>query len=131
MKLLLWLLKQKRLKQTTKIEIVNYLLASVNALPIKDLISFEPDGTLKIGNKILDSQQAIMLRESLVSLNKNWADRVLSEQITYEAIKIGVHIGQTTDQIMFAKAAIWVLKQREELITKLIGQTGEKDDIIN
>ena len=123
----MWILKQKRVSQQTKIQILNFLLESVNAVPIRNILEFESDGTLKVGGKTLDPQSAINLRESVISLSKNYSDRIITEQITFEAIKIGLHIGQTTDQIMFSKAAIWVLKQREELITKLIGQNINED----
>ena len=103
------------------------MLESVNALPITDIITFENDGTLKVGNKNLTAEQAISLRESLVSLNNNWSRRLINEQITFEAIKLGVHIGQSTDQIMFSKAAIWILAKENELIAKLIGQTTENN----
>lgn len=126
MKLLLWFLKQRKLSQQSKIEIINYLLTSVNALPIKDIIDFTPDGSLKINGKILEPQQAIQLRESLIALNKNWSRQIINEQITFEAIKRGVHLGQSLDTIMFSKAALWLIAQENELITKIIGQTEEK-----
>lgn len=124
-KLLLKLLKNKRIKSSDKELIYQALLEKIIILPIKDLITFDSDGTIKINGKGLETEQAINLRESAVALDKNWAYRVIKEQIAFEAIKIGIHKGNTLEQIIFPKAALWIQQQEIELINRLSGQPND------
>lgn len=122
----MWLLKQRNLKPLNRALILNYLLESVNVIPIKDIITYDLDGTVKVNDKNLTLEQAISLRESAVALQSNQCYRLIKEQIAYESIKIGIHMGNTLEQIIFPKAALWIQAQEIELISKIVGQVEEK-----
>lgn len=122
MKLLLWLLR-KPVGLKNRALILNYLLESLGGLPYRDLITFKPDGTLLIGGKQLEPEQAVAFRESLVALQSNQAYRVIKEQIAYEAVKYGIHSSLTSDMLILSKAALWIQQQEIKLINDLSGQT--------
>lgn len=100
---------------------MNFLLERVNTLPIKDIITYDLSGTVRVNGKELTPEQAILLREGAVSLEKNWTYRLIKEQIAYEAIKMGVHSSITMDMILFSKAALWIQQQELKLISELKG----------
>lgn len=125
-KLLLKLLKSKKINSEDRSLILNFLLEKVNALPIKDVITYDLDGTVRVNDNNLTLEQAISLRESAVALQANQCYRLIKEQIAYESIKIGIHMGNTLEQIIFPKAALWVQAQEIELISKIVGQVEEK-----
>jgi hypothetical protein len=127
-KLLIRLLKNKRVNSEDKNLILNYLLESINALPIKDLISYDLDGTMLINGKKLTPEQAIMLREGAISMEKNWTYRTIKEQIAFEAVKIGIHLGNNVEQIMFAKVALWIQTKEIELLNKISGSIDKDID---
>lgn len=122
LRLLLWLFRSKRLKTEDRALILNFLLESVGALPINDIITFDPSGTVLIKGKELTTEQAIELREGAVSLQKNWAYRVIKEQIAYEAVKYGVHSSLTFDMLIFSKSALWIQQHEAKLISDLTGE---------
>ncbi len=125
LKFLLKLFQSQKLKPQNRVLILNALLKHLNALPIADLIQFDLNGTVKINGKDLSTEQVISLRESAVNIQKNWFYKVLKEQLAYEAIKIGIYSAQTTEQLVFSKAILWIQARENELITKLSGQSDE------
>lgn len=124
-KILLWILKNRNLNQKDHKLVINYLASSINSLPIKDVITFDIDGTVRINGKNLSLEQSIVFRESIVSLKENWAYKVIREQTAFEAIKIGIHTGNTLEQILFPKAVLWMQAQEVELINSLGGKIDQ------
>lgn len=99
----------------------------MGALPFKDILTYDLNGTVRVADKNLTPEQLIQLREGAVSLEKNWTYRVIKEQIAYEAVKYGVHSSVTTDMLLLAKAALWIQQQEIKLIKNLSGQDDKED----
>ena len=112
-------LKSKQLSKEDRALILNALLESVQALPLNDLITFDVQGTLRVNGKQLEPEQMVQLREGAVSLEKNWAYRLIKDQTLYEAIKMGVHSSLTLDMVLMSKAAIWVIQNENKIINQL------------
>lgn len=125
LRLVLWLLRNNRLKPEARALVMNTLLESVQALPIADLIAFDLQGTVQVRGKKLDTEQAMVIREGAVSLEKNPTYRLIKEQIAFEAVKMGVHSSLTLDMVLFAKAALWIQQQEIKLIGELKGEAEE------
>jgi len=87
-------------------------------LPIGDIILFTENG-LNIGGKDLDQEQLLNFKDGCSVLKENFARKVIHEQIRYKATEMGIHKSQSLDELMFAKAALWVLNEYEILIHKL------------
>ncbi len=96
-------------------------------LPIRDCLEFDLDGSIKVQGKELNLEKLVQLREGANSLSHNWTYRLLKEQLAFEAIKIGIHSSQTTEQLLFSKAVLWIQQREIELITKLSGQQDENN----
>lgn len=118
----MWLLKRGDLNPYRRGLILNCLLESVGALPFKDILTFDLDGTPKVAGKNLSPEQLLRLREGAAALEKNWTYRVIKEQIAYEAVKYGVHSSISTDMLLMAKSGLWIQQQEIKLIKDLSGQ---------
>lgn len=118
-KLLLWLLQRRTIASSDRALILNYFLKEINALPVTDIVSFDALGKLRINGKELTVEQAISLKESAVSLQNNQAYRLIKDQITYEALKLGIHTSITLEMVLMSKAALFIQQQEALLISKL------------
>lgn len=93
----------------------------MQALPVKDIVTYDVQGTLQVNGKVLDTEQAIQIREGAVALERNWTYKLIKDQIAYEAIKMGVHSSLSMEMILMSKAAIWLQEQEKKLISDLSG----------
>lgn len=125
--LILKLLKKKIFKDESRVKITNYLLESIKALPLRGTIFINDSGTAFINGKKLDAEATIQLRNSAIGLKDSFALRVIHEQVRFQAIQMGVHQALTSEQMLFAKAALWFADEEIKLIHKLSGtlSTGE------
>jgi hypothetical protein len=121
-KLLVWVLRQKRFSTQDKAYILTALLSNIQALPIKDIISYDLQGTILVNGKPLTLEQAIALKESAVALADNSAYKLIKDQVAWEAIKMGIHRSVSTDQLILAKASLWVAQEEAKLINSLSGE---------
>lgn len=117
-KIIIKILKWKKLKGEDKTRIITALLDNIDALPIRDAISFDIDGTILIRGKKLDLEQIQNLKIGVSVLKDNFARKLIQEQLLYEASLIGLQC-VNTEQLMFSKSAIWMLRRENELINEL------------
>lgn len=94
-------------------------MESINALPIKDVITFGPQGIILVNDRPLTKEQLILLKNGADALEKNWTYKLIKEQVTYQAIKMGLHQSISLDATFVAKAAIWVQQEERKLIDRL------------
>lgn len=120
MQFIVWLtiklLKSKRITGEQKTRLMSALLENMQAIPIKDTVQFTQDNTLIVDGRKLDIEQAIVFNDSINGLKNSYARKVINAQLTYKAIQIGIHQGQTPEQIQFSKAILWVLQETDNLI---------------
>lgn len=126
LKLLLKLYKSKKTTAQDRAVILNALLEKINGFPITDILTYQ-DNRIKINGKQLDIEQSIAFKEAAIALDKNWFYKVIKEQIAYEAINIGVHKGQTNDQLVFSKAVLWI-QEREKELTGRFSELFDKEN---
>lgn len=107
------------MKGDDKTRIITALLENIDALPIRDAITFDADGTILIRGKKLEIEQIQNLKTGVVILKDNFARKLIEEQLLYECSKMGLHQGLTPEQIQFSKAAIWVLQQYNKFLEML------------
>ncbi len=104
-----------------KTALITALIGRLNAFPIGEMIHFTPNG-LMINGKELDAESMLSFREACAALKDNYARKVIHEQVKYKAIERGIHKAQTLDELMFSKAAIWVVNELEILTHKLANE---------
>lgn len=118
-KIICKILKWKKLKGEDKTRIISALLENIDALPIRDAIKFDLEGTVIIRGNKLELEQAQNLKNAVATLKDNYARKIIQEQLLFEANMLGLHKGLTPEMIQFAKACIWCLENEELLINKL------------
>lgn len=115
-------LKKKDLPIEDKSALTAVLMDKINALPLDNVLVLVP-GVIQVNGRILDKEQIINLKESCVVLNDNQARKIIHEQLRYLAIVEGVHRGLSTEQLIFSKAALWIIEQENLLIEKIVSQS--------
>jgi len=115
-KIIIWALKTTKITGEDKARITTALLNNIDALPIRDAISFDADGTILIRGKKLELEQIQNLKTGASVLKDNFARKLIEEQLLYECSKIGLHQGVNTEQIVFSKACVWCLQQMDRFI---------------
>jgi len=117
-KMTAYLLK-KNLSLKNRTILTTALLKNLVAIQSCDIIKTNEEGKLAVNGRELDFEGAKILRESAISALDNQAWKFVKEQVEFEAVKIGVHFGDTPEKVFFSKAAIWQGLQVEEFLKKL------------
>lgn len=111
-------LDKNTLTEDEHIRLLSILTRSINAFPIDDIIKLHPDGSTLINGQKLTLEETVNFRQGISALRDNFAFKVLGDQILYEAVKWGVHTGDTKERIIFSKTAIWFISKFKEFIVK-------------
>ena len=122
-----WLLNRKRISTIERQQLTTQILKSIDALPLHSILTVDGQ-KLFIRGVPLDGERAVALRESADQAVHNQALAFIHEQVLYEAVSQGVHIALTTEQMNFAKAAIWYGQREKELLTAL--STGDNTELL-
>lgn len=91
------------------------LLDGLYALPLRSIITFSEQGNLFVNGNLVDPEKAHELRESARAVLHSPARLLVKEQVTYAAVEIGVHKAFNHEHTIFLKAALWYLKEEEDL----------------
>lgn len=118
-KLVLWALKTARINGEDKTKVMAHLLKNIGALPLTPAFTVDVSGAIVLNGKTLDMEQTIGLRSSASALQQSSMEKVLNEQMRFLAIQMGVHHGLNPEMIMFSKAALWVIQEREKVIQQI------------
>lgn len=121
-KIIIWLLSNRKIESEDKTLVLNALLKNMNVVPIRDVIHLNEKGLIVINGKEQDSEQSMYVLQGCQALRDNKTRRLIRDQITYEATKIGIHHGMTPESIQFSKATIWWGQQEERILTSLLGE---------
>lgn len=101
------------------------MLDRLGALPLHARIKIDETGKVIVGGKTLNLETAQRLRETAKAQLKNFARKFVGEQVTFMAIHKGVHENASPEQGLFAKAALWVRQEEDELYQMLAGSEDE------
>jgi hypothetical protein len=118
-KLVIWSLKGIYFSGEDKAAITAALLTSLNAFPINGVVTFDATNTLLVNNKPVDMQSALLIKEGAIAAKSNTALNLINDQLKYKAMEIGIKQGMNIDQIIFAKAVLWVVQEQTNLITTI------------
>lgn len=124
-RLVTYLLKRIDLSVEEQNTIVIHILDNIRALPLSDTIYISTDGQLLVRNRPLDMEQMRLLRESARAALENHALTLIREQVTFEAITMGVHRVDDPKQMLFARAALWWGNEVEKKLLLLAQRAQE------
>lgn len=75
------------------------------------------NGELFIQGRKLSAQEVSDLASSMKGYKDSLARHVIRDQLKWLAINQGIHDCTSTEQLMFAKAALWIINQEDKLIS--------------
>lgn len=106
----LWLLKGKRLTLSERNSLSTAILADIEALPLRDIITASDEGIL-VNGKPLNIDKAKVLRESALAALDNQAFNYIGEQVRYVASERVLNKVTVPEDLYFYRAAIWFVEQ--------------------
>lgn len=112
-------LNSKTLSKEDRLRLMTAIIDKLNYIPIKDVIEFTPDGTVIVKGMKLDIDQAKVLKSGLDALQNNFAEKIIEEQLLFNAFKVGIHQSVAIEELMLMKAIIWLIQERAKLLTML------------
>lgn len=80
------------------------------------IITSDDSGNIFVQGEPLDNERLTHFRAALRNHEDNYARTVIRDQLKWLAINQGIHQCQTDSQLIFAKAALWLIDQEERLI---------------
>lgn len=114
-KLVIVLLKDSRLDNEHRQLLTAALLDRLGALPINAKVVIDDVHKVFINGRPITLNAAKKLHEGSKAMVKNFARKVVREQVTFMAVHKGVHENISPEQGLFAKAALWVMQEEDEL----------------
>ncbi len=120
--LVLFVLRKCKLSQKERTLLLNELVSTTGALPLHATIT-EDGGVISIRGVPLSGEYATKVRENASAALHNLALQAVDEQTLYLAVSNGIHLAQNFDNVLFAKAAVWVVEQRKRLLEALAKET--------
>lgn len=119
-KLVLWALKTYKIKAEDKTLILNALIENIGILPIKDVISTNAQGMILLrGKPITDVDMANALRQGASAIVDNGTRKIVKEQLMVEAGKILLYKSKISEDLLFAKAIVWVALTEDNIYNEL------------
>ena len=118
------LLRRARLSIQDRSLLTVVLLDKLGMIPASDIIKIDQVAGLKIGGKPISVEEAATLRASARKVLAEPAWKIVHDQITFEAIKLGIHKASTPEEVYFSKVALWWKQQELELFSAF-GQSEE------
>ena len=112
-------LNKKTLTIEDKTALVTALIAKLPALPLRETVEIGRNGIV-INGKKLEPEQIINFREACIILKDNFAYKVIREQLRYLAINRAVRQAVTMDESLFSKAALWILKEEDDILDLIV-----------
>lgn len=122
-----WLLNNKILSAKDRVLLTNQVLKSIDSLPTRAILTVDK-GQIFVQGVPIEGERAYLIREGAEAALHNLALRLVHDQVLYAAVSLGIHQAQNTEQIQFAKAAIWYGQQEIELL-QLLSQQGAKNEL--
>lgn len=120
LRFVLWLYKSHHLTLAERNLFTSEMLDSLNALPLRDIITSSDEGIL-INGLPPDIEQVRKLRGSAIAALSNQALNYIAEQVVWVAVQNGIHKGDAPEKLYFYRAAIWFSQQMKAHLEILAG----------
>lgn len=98
-----------------KIRLVNYLCRKLfNLVTEDDILRKNKDGKIVVGDKVLSNEEILKLKQQAVQISDTLYWQYLIADMKYIGSKKIFHESQTTDDLLFPKAILYVIDIIEE-----------------
>lgn len=119
-KLVLWALKTSKIEGQDKTLILNALLANMAILPIKDAVYINAQNQVVVRGKVVtDTDVANNIRQGASAIIDNGTRKIVKEQLRAEAGKILLFNSKITEDLLFAKAIVWIEMTEDKIYQEL------------
>lgn len=118
-RLVIFLLENSRLSNESRQLLTASMIDRLGALPMRARIVIDETGKCFVDGKALTLETAQRMRESSRSMRNNFARKFVRDQVKWMALQKGVYENMTPEQGLFAKAALWVMQEEDELYASL------------
>lgn len=125
-RLTVWLLRYGRLSNENRQLLTAELLDRLGAPPLHASIRIDELGNWFVRDRPLTLERAQKLHQGAKAMLRNYTRQYVQEQIRFLAIQKGVHENVSPEQGLFAKAALWVMQEEQQLYLAL-GQDEPED----
>jgi hypothetical protein len=102
--------------------LISAVLNKVAAIPLRDIIVLNEQGTLFVNGREVKDAELMSLRESADSLLHNKAFRLIREQAVYATFVQAAHRSGNIEELIFGKAALFWGNLEDAYIKMLLGQ---------
>lgn len=95
---------------------------------MSDILTVDENGQLLVRGKRVDASQALILRRSARRLLREPSRKLVHDQVTFKAVTMGVHQGDTPEKVLFSKVVLWWGQQEDELYKLFAQQEGDENE---
>lgn len=118
-KIVIWLMDNSNFSIEDRMLCTTALLNKLNAIPACDIVNVDDSGRIFVNGKPVDSDKITQIRQQAEDLLDNPLRQLVREEVSFRAVKIGVHKANDLKEIFFAKAAIFQAQQEDEIYERL------------
>ncbi|MCK5605583.1 hypothetical protein KAR91_27060, partial [Candidatus Pacearchaeota archaeon] len=115
----IWLMRNTKFSMENRNACTIALLDKLNAIPSHDIINVDATGQIYFNRKPVDADKMSQLRSQADDLINHPLRQLVREQVQFRAVKVGIHKGETAEQTLFARAAIWQADQEDEIYEQI------------
>lgn len=111
------------LSQRDKTRLVGAILDVTHAIPLKEVLTFDPNGRLSsIRGRKPEMEDITRLKEGALAMLDNSARKLVSEEVLALAGRRAVVEGDTPEKLYFYRSAIWWAQAENDFFTRLSQQ---------
>jgi hypothetical protein len=118
-----YLLARADLSVEQRNSLIVHIMDATKALPLNDMIAYSDEGELLINGRTVSVEKGMQLRESAKAALENQALNIITTQVAWLAVTLGVHKLQGVNDQYFMRTALW-WGQRQQECLKLLAGTG-------
>ena len=110
-------------KEDTTLEqrnlLINSFIKHINAFPLDEMVEVKTNGQIYVNGRELTPEMQTSFFQGISALSNNASLRILLDQITYKAIKKGLHDSSKIEDQYFAKSALFFIDLFKQYLNKL------------
>lgn len=118
-KIVIWLMRNSKFSIENRVALTTVLLDKLHSIPSHDIINVDGNGRVFVNGKEIDHGKVSQMRQQAQDLLEHPLRQFVRDEVSFRAVKIGVHQAMDLQQVLFAKAAIWQAQQEEEIYEQL------------
>jgi len=117
--LVIWLMRNTKFSLENRVACTTALLDELNAIPSHDIVNVDHSGKIYVNGKAVDAGKVSQMQKQARDLLDHPLRQLVREEVSFRAVKLGVHKANDLEGVYFAKAAIYQAQQEDEIYERL------------